>query len=135
MSQMKVQYLGNLRTEATHLESGTVIQTDAPKDNQGNGEKFSPTDLMCTSLASCKLTIMGIKARALGVSIDGVTVDIQKIMTQSPPRRVAEVVLKFNWNGVKEKITPEQMESLKRSAEACPVALSLHPEVKITKQW
>lgn len=135
MAQMNVTYLGDLRTEATHLDSGSTLLTDAPKDNQGKGEKFSPTDLLCTSLASCKLTIMGIKARALGVNIDGVKVDIQKIMTQSPPRRVAEIVLTFHWNGVDQAITKEQMDSLKRSAEMCPVALSLSPEVKKTVHW
>ncbi len=135
MAQMNAKYLGSLRCEAHHLDSGSVILTDAPKDNQGNGEKFSPTDLLCTSLATCKLTIMGIKARALEIDMSGVSIQITKIMTSAPPRRVAEVILDFNWNGLLEKITPEQLESLKRSAMSCPVALSLHPEIKKTIHW
>ena len=135
MPLMKVVYSGGLRCEAVHLDSGTRIETDAPKDNQGNGERFSPTDLLCTSLATCKLTIMGIKAKALGVDLSGVGVGITKIMISAPPRRVAEIILEFDWNGLDTRITPEQMESLKRSAQACPVALSLHPEVKKTLIW
>jgi hypothetical protein len=135
MAQMNAKYLGSLRCEAHHLDSGSVILTDAPKDNQGKGEKFSPTDLLCTSLATCKLTIMGIKARALEIDMSGVSIQITKIMTSAPPRRVAEVILDFNWNGLLEKITPEQLESLKRSAMSCPVALSLHPEIKKTIHW
>ncbi|NDF15403.1 OsmC family peroxiredoxin, partial [bacterium] len=104
-------------------------------DNQGNGERFSPTDLLCTSLATCTLTIMGIKARSLGVDMKGVKIGIQKIMSKEPPRRVSEIVLNFDWNGLLLKITPEQLESLKRSALSCPVALSLHPEVKKTLHW
>ncbi len=135
MSLMRVKYEGNLRCEAVHVDSGTGIQSDAPKDNQGNGERFSPTDLLCTSLATCTLTIMGIKAKSLGVSLDGIEIGIQKIMSKEPPRRVAEILLTFDWKGVLEKITPEQLESLKRSALGCPVALSLHPDVKKTIHW
>jgi putative redox protein len=135
MSKMKARYLGTLRCEADHADSGTRILTDAPKDNQGQGSQFSPTDLLCTSLATCKLTIMGIKAKALGIDLNGVGVGITKIMSAAPPRRVAEIILEFDWNGLDTRITPEQMESLKRSAQACPVALSLHPEVKKTLIW
>jgi putative redox protein len=135
MSLMSVRYDGNLRCTSIHHDSNTEIQTDAPKDNQGNGERFSPTDLLCTSLATCTLTIMGIKAKALGVNLDGVEIRIQKVMSKSPPRRVAEIVLSFDWKGLLEKITAEQLESLKRSALACPVALSLHPDVKKTIHW
>jgi putative redox protein len=135
MSLMKVNYIGNLKTEATHLDSKATLLTAAPKDNQGDGSAFSPTDMLCTSLASCKLTIMAIKAKALGISIDGVTVDVEKRMSAQPTRRVAEVVLNFHWNGVDTKITNEQMESLKRSAQLCPVALSLDPNVKQTTIW
>lgn len=135
MSLMNVKYLGTLRTEASHLDSGSVIHTDAPKDNQGNGEKFSPTDLLCISLASCQVTTMGIKARSLNVNIDGVEVGVKKIMTQTPPRKIAEIVLEFKWHGVDQKLTAEQIASLKRSAEGCPVALSLDPSVKKTVIW
>ena len=132
---MNARYLGTLRCEADHSESGTRILTDAPKDNQGQGSQFSPTDLLCTSLATCKLTIMGIKAKALGIDLNGVGVRITKIMSAAPPRRVAEIILDFDWNGLTSRISAEQLESLKRSALACPVALSLHPEVKKTLNW
>jgi len=135
MSLMSVTYTGGLRCEATHLDSKTILLTDAPKDNQGNGEKFSPTDLLCTSLATCVLTTMGIKARALGISIDGVSMGLQKIMSKDAPRRVAEIVMTVNWNGLDQSITAEHMESLKRSGNGCPVALSLSPEVKKTLIW
>jgi putative redox protein len=135
MALMSVIYRGDLRCEALHEDSGTEIQTDAPKDNQGNGERFSPTDLLCTSLATCTLTIMGIKAKSLGIDMKGVKIGIRKVMSKEPPRRVAEIVLTFDWNGLLEKITPEQLESLKRSGLACPVALSLHPEVRKTIDW
>jgi uncharacterized OsmC-like protein len=134
MSKIKSRYLGDLRTEATHLDSSSLIQTDAPKDNQGKGEAFSPTDLLCTSLAACKLTVMGIKAKSLNIDIAGIEIEIEKIMTQSP-RRVGEIVLKFHWNGIDSKISAEQMESLKRSALHCPVALSLDPAIKKTIHW
>jgi uncharacterized OsmC-like protein len=135
MSLMSVVYQGDLRCEALHVDSASTLESDAPKDNQGNGERFSPTDLLCTSLATCTLTIMGIKARSLGVDLKGVKIGIQKIMSKEPPRRVSEIVLNFDWNGLLQKITPEQLESLKRSALSCPVALSLHPEVKKTLHW
>ena len=135
MSLMSVTYTGGLRCEATHLDSQSTIQTDAPKDNQGNGEKFSPTDLLCTSLATCVLTTMGIKARSLGVSIDGVSIGLQKIMSKAPPRRVAEIVMTVNWNGVDQSLSAEHMESLKRSGNGCPVALSLSADVKKTLIW
>lgn len=135
MSLMKVKYLGNLKTEALHEDSKVIIQTSAPKDNQGEGDAFSPTDLLCASLASCKLTIMGIKARALDLDLSGIEVGIQKIMTSSAPRKVAEIVLTFQWNGLDKKMTESQLDSLKRSAEHCPVALSLDPSVKKTMIW
>ena len=134
MTIMNVHYVGQLRTKAMHEQSGNSLITDAPLDNQGKGEAFSPTDLLCTSLASCKLTIMGIKARSLGFDLDGVEVKVEKIM-QTAPRRVAEIILSFNWNGLDQRVSAENMESLKRAALACPVALSLAPEVKRTLNW
>ncbi len=135
MSLMKIVYSGGLRCEAVHLDSETGIETDAPKDNQGNGERFSPTDLLCTSLATCVLTTMGIKARSLGISIDGVGIQLKKIMSAEPPRRVAEIEMTIEWNGADRLITAEQMESLKRSGTNCPVAISLHPDVRKTFRW
>jgi len=134
MHQMKVAYLGELRTEAEHLDSKNVILTDAPKDNQGMGEAFSPTDLMSTSLASCMLTIAAMKGRTLGIDLQGVTVEVQKKM-QAGPRKVSEIVLRFDWMGLDQRISPEHLEILKEAALNCPVALSLDPSVKKTMIW
>ena len=134
MSLMKIEYQGNFRTSATHLDSGNNIITDAPKDNNGNGEAFSPTDLLSTSLASCMLTIAAMKGRSLGVELRGVQVEIQKKMAASP-RKVAEIVLKFDWNGLDQNLEPSVMDQLKEAALNCPVALSLDPSVKKTMIW
>ena len=135
MPLMKIKYLGSLRTEAVHVNSGSKLLTDAPVDNKGKGEQFSPTDLFCTSVATCKLTTMAIKAESMGIDIGEVTMDVKKIMSTTPPRKVAEIEMTFNWNGLDQKITLEQMESLKRSAANCPVTLSLDPNVKETIHW
>jgi putative redox protein len=135
MPKFNVRYDGNLKATSTHEDSGTKLVTAAPKDNQGDGSSFSPTDLLCVSLATCKLTTMGIKAKSIGVNIDGVEMKVQKIMTSTPPRKIAEIAIQTNWNGRDKDITPEQMESLKRSAHHCPVALSLDPSVKINITW
>lgn len=134
MSLMKMEYQGNLRTSAEHLDSKNIIITDAPKDNQGNGESFSPTDLMSTSLATCMLTIAGMKAKALGIEFQGVKVVIEKKMAASP-RKVSEIVLEFDWNGLDQKLDAAQLDQLKQAALNCPVALSLDPSVKKTMIW
>lgn len=128
METAKTIYLGNLRTEATHVRSGQKIVTDAPVDNQGKGEFFSPTDLLATALASCMLTIMGIAARTHGFDIDGTEVKITKVMGVNP-RRVVEVIVELNFPrsySVKEK------RIIELSAKECPVANSLHPDLKQT---
>jgi uncharacterized OsmC-like protein len=129
MATVHTIYTGDLRTTAKHLQSGNTIITDAPTDNQGKGEAFSPTDLLATSLGSCMLTIMGIAARTAGFSIDGTTIDITKIMA-SEPRRVAEVVCEFNFPDT--EYTEKQKKILQKAADTCPVAKSLHPELKQT---
>jgi putative redox protein len=134
MSLMNAKYLGELRAESQHLDSGSKILTDAPKDNQGKGEAFSPTDLLCVSLATCKLTTMGIKARAMNIDMSGVSTSIQKIMTPAP-RKIGVIVLNFNWNGLDKKVSAEEMQSLKNAALGCPVAKSLDPSVKQTINW
>lgn len=134
MSFMSVAYVGNLRTEAIHLDSKNQIKTDAPKDNQGQGEAFSPTDLLCTSLASCMLTIAAMKGKVLGIELQGVSIEIQKKM-QANPRKVAEIVLKYNWNGLDQKISAAHLEELKQAALTCPVALSLDPAIVKTLVW
>lgn len=123
------EYTGDLRTRATHLKSGETIITDAPVDNQGKGEAFSPTDLLAASLGSCMLTIMGISAREHGFDIDGTKVNITKIMGTSP-RRVQEVIIDFTFPHM--DYTPKQKKLIALAADTCPVARSLHPDLKQT---
>lgn len=134
MSFMSIEYQGKYRTTATHHDSQNKIITDAPKDNQGNGEAFSPTDLMSTSLASCMLTIMAMKGRTLGLELEGVTIQLEKKMSANP-RKVAEIVLRFDWKGLDQKISADQMEALKEAGLNCPVSLSLDSSVKKTLFW
>ena len=128
MSTSKVVYKGELRTESTHLQSGSVIVTDAPKDNHGKGEAFSPTDMVANSLATCMLSIMGIKANAMNVDIAGSTADVTKIM-QTEPRMISEIVVVLDMQGVDDE---KSRIILERSAMTCPVFLSLHPDIKKT---
>ena len=127
MATSKITYTGDLRTSSIHLKSGIEIITDAPVDNQGKGEAFSPTDLLSTSLGNCMLTIVGIAARTHGFNIDGTTAEITKIMGENP-RRVTEIVvdLQFPANNYSDK----EKEIIERSARTCPVAYSLHPDIK-----
>jgi uncharacterized OsmC-like protein len=124
---LKTKYLGELRTHSTHLKSGNEVITDAPIDNHGKGEAFSPTDLMCASLASCMFTIMGIVAKKLNVNIDNTESEVTKIMAENP-RRVAEIVIIFNFP--KNNFSESEKQALKDAAYSCPVALSLHPDLK-----
>ena len=130
-----VIYAGELRTVATHLQSGSVIETDAPVDNQGKGERFSPTDLVATALGSCMSTIMGIKARDLAVDLKGMKISIQKIM-KSDPRRIAGIHLAFEFPATLQ-LDEKQKTILERSAHTCPVMYSIHPdiEVKVEFDW
>lgn len=129
MVSMKGIYLGGLRTEVKHLKSGNVIITDAPPDNNGRGEAFSPTDLTCASLNSCMMTLMGILAEREGIDLTGLTSEIVKIMAASP-RKIAEVQISFTHTNL--VATDIQKEKLRRAALTCPVALSLSEEVKQT---
>ena len=123
-----VVYEGQLRTIATHLQSNTVIETDAPTDNQGKGERFSPTDLVATALGSCMLTIMGIKARDMGLDLKDVKIDIQKNM-KADPRRIGGVDLTFHFP--ESLVLDEKQKTiLKNAALTCPVAKSLHPDLE-----
>lgn len=117
-----VTYLGEFRTEAKHLHSGTTILTDAPLDNQGKAEAFSPTDLCATSLASCAMTIMGISARNHGLDISGTVAEVTKIMA-ADPRRIAGVTIRFVMppNGFSDT----QKQILEKAARTCPVSFSL----------
>lgn len=124
----EVIYLGELRTEAVHLQSGTKIITDAPKDNHGKAEAFSPTDLLATSLASCALTTIGILAKRDGLQIDitGAKAEVVKVMA-SDPRRVSEIHLKISFV---KKYSEKEMKMIEHTFHTCPVAKSLHPDIK-----
>ncbi len=124
----QIIYKGALRTQATHLQSGTVIETDAPTDNQGKGERFSPTDLLATSLGNCMLTIMGIKARDMNVNLEDTIVDITKIM-KTEPRRVGGIKVAFRFPAGL-MLDGKQKEILQRAALTCPVAKSIHPDIE-----
>ncbi|WP_372773349.1 OsmC family protein [Mangrovibacterium sp.] len=130
MITIETKYLGDLRTENVHLQSGAKIITDAPCDNRGKGQSFSPTDLLATALGNCIMTIMGIKAMDNGIDIVGTRLEITKIMA-SDPRRVAEVVIEFFFP--KDKTYTDQEKRMVESvAGTSPVPLSLHPELRQT---
>lgn len=127
MVGISIRYQGDLRCEARHEPSGTVLTTDAPVDNEGRGESFSPTDLAATSLGTCMLTIMGIVARRQGVDIAGTTVRVLKEMSAQPPRRIAKLTVVFS---IPLPASHEKREMLENAARNCPVHLSLHPDVE-----
>ena len=127
MAAIHLKYLGDLRTEATHLASGSTCINDAPADNQGKGESFSPTDAVCTALASCMLITMGIVAERDGVDLRPLRADVVKVMSSSP-RRIGEIRVRLFTEGILN-LTEEQRQKLQRAAHRCPVALSLHPDI------
>ncbi|MBN3520547.1 OsmC family protein [Algoriphagus lutimaris] len=129
MPTIKSSYLGNLRTNSEHLQSGTTLMTDAPVDNNGKGEKFSPTDLVSSALGSCMVTIMGIVANRDNVELNGLTWEVTKIMSASP-RKIQEIIIDFHWENPVSN--PAMIQKLKNAARTCPVALSLDPEIKQT---
>jgi putative redox protein len=129
-----IVYNGQLRTTCTHLRSGNNFETDAPVDNNGKGERFSPTDLMATSLGTCMLTVMGIKARNLGFDLDGMEIEVEKIM-KAEPRRVGGINLFFHIPGNLTKIEEQTKKLLKRIAETCPVMKSIHPDIDVNIHW
>ena len=129
----KVTYLGDLRTSSIHIQSGTEIISDAPLDNNGKGEAFSPTDTVANGLATCMMTIMAIKARDLKIDLDGTTAEVVKIMN-AEPRRIATIEIVFQMQGTADQKCKIILE---RAAMTCPVFLSLHPDVekRITFNW
>lgn len=129
----KIIYKGNLRTEMTHLQSGTVVETDAPTDNNGKGERFSPTDLVATALGSCMLTIMGIAGNTHEYNIEGSEVEITKIMA-SNPRRIGEIVVKLTIKG-QDVYSDKEKAIIENAAMTCPVFLTLHEDVKKTVEF
>jgi putative redox protein len=130
--KISCEYLGDLRTRTTHGPSGNQLLTDAPVDNQGKGEAFSPSDLAATAVASCILTILGIQAKSLAADFRGARVEVEKHMTTVPPRRIARLDIRITMPaGIPEDIRPR----LIRAAEACPVKQSLHPDIVIAMEW
>ena len=129
----KVTYLGDLRTSSVHLQSGAEIISDAPKDNHGKGEAFSPTDTVANGLASCMLTVMGIKASDLGVDLAGSTASVTKHM-QAEPRKISKIEVAFEMAIAADEKTRIILE---RTANTCPVYLSLHPDIEkvVTFNW
>lgn len=132
MVEVKIRYEGELRCTATHGPSCRTLQTDAPVDNMGKGETFSPTDLLATGLGSCILTILGIISGRHGFSIDGATVNVTKEMTAQPPRRIARLGVTIR---IPQNLTEEQKQRLINAAETCPVKKSLHPDIEMPMQW
>lgn len=122
----KITYLGDLRCESEHLQSGTRVFTDAPTDNHGKGEVFSPTDLCATSLAQCMLTTIAILGKDKGITIEGSYAELQKIMNPKP-RKIAEIVCDLYFHG---SFSDEEKAFIENTAMNCPVALTLSPEVK-----
>jgi uncharacterized OsmC-like protein len=126
MATSKVTYVGDLRTSSVHLASGSIIISDAPIDNHGKGEAFSPTDTVANAVGSCMFTIMAIKAKDLAVDFTNATAEVTKIMG-TEPRRISEIHLIFNMN---IEVSEKERLILERSAMTCPVYNSLHPEIK-----
>lgn len=127
MATAKITYQGNLRTEATHLKSGKTFITDAPTDNNGKGEAFSPTDTVCAALASCMLTLMGITANKHNFSLGEIEVEVTKHMA-SNPRRISEIEVEITFTG--KGYTEKEKAFMQKAAINCPVAKSLHPEIE-----
>jgi putative redox protein len=130
-----VVYKGDLRCECTHLQSGTVTETDAPTDNRGKGERFSPTDTLCVALATCIITTMGIKAADMNINLTGTKIDVTKHML-SDPRRIGKIEVILNFPS-SLNLDEKDKTILKRIGNNCPVAKSLHPdlEVNIEYRW
>ena len=132
MPTVSCRYRGELRCEATHHGSGAVLITDAPIDNAGKGEEFSPTDLLATSVATCMLTIMGITAKSRNWSIEGSTADVEKQMTQSGPRKVEKLRVHLK---LPQQLSNEQRSLLQRVADQCPVKRRLDPSIQLELIW
>ncbi len=129
----QIIYKGELRSTATHIQSGTVIETDAPTDNQGKGERFSPTDLVVVALGTCMVTTMAIKARTMDIQLDGTTVEVTKVMA-SNPRRISKIIVRIVFP--KELLLDdEQQKILENTAHTCPVARSLHPNIDLDMRF
>lgn len=133
MAISSILYLGNLRTQSTHLQSNSQIITDAPIDNNGKGEAFSPTDMVANSLATCMLTVMGIKAETMQLELKNSTAEVTKVMEVNP-RRISEIHISFVMEGVSDE---KSRKILENTGNTCPVHHSIHPDIKkeITFFW
>lgn len=127
MVEINIVYEGDLHCRATHQPSGTTLATDAPKDNQGRGESFSPTDLVATALGTCMLTVMGIAARPLNIDLSGSKLTVRKEMASQPIRRISKLAVTIH---IPLQLSEEQKQKLMNAAMTCPVHQSLHPEVQ-----
>ena len=128
-----IHYEGNLRCNAQHLQSGTKIETDAPTDNRGKGERFSPTDLVCTALVTCMATTMAIKATDMNIELKGLTVDVQKHM-ESNPRRISKIDVKVSFP--RDLVLEEKDRIiLQRTGDNCPVVKSLHSDLILNIEY
>ncbi len=132
MTSISCRYGGGLRCSANHGPSGSLLDTDAPLDNQGKGERFSPTDLLATSLATCILTIMGIVAERHGWPLEGALARVEKTMAATGPRRVDRLEV---WVSLPAALTDDQRRQLQRAAEACPVKRTLEGAVTMVMHW
>ena len=132
MVAIELEYQGDLHCRAVHGPSGTVLTTDAPKDNQGRGESFSPTDLVATALGSCMLSVMGIMARSLDLDIAGRTATVEKEMANAPIRMIQRLTVNIH---VPQPVSEENKQRLERAAHTCPVHKSLHPDVQTLVQF
>jgi uncharacterized OsmC-like protein len=128
MITSEIKYLGNLRTECHHLASGTIIETDAPVDNKGKGERFSPTDLVATAYASCMMTIMGIYCNEHGIDMNTGIARVQKIM-EANPRRIGKLIIEMDFSG--NNWSELEAEKVLRAGKACPVAKTLGDNVEV----
>jgi len=130
----KVIYEGDLRTTCVHIKSENSFETDAPVDNHGKGERFSPTDLMSTSLGTCMLTVMGIKARTMRFDLNGIEIEVEKIM-KAEPRRVGGINLFFHIPENLRDIDEKTKAILKNTGNTCPVMYSIHPDIEVKIDW
>ncbi|MGA2560482.1 MAG: OsmC family protein [Terracidiphilus sp.] len=127
MVRIETEYQGDLHCVSVHTPSGTALATDAPVDNQGRGESFSPTDLIATSLGTCMLTTMGIVARTLDFDLNGASVTVEKEMSTTPPRRIIRLSVAIR---VPQTTNPENQQRLENAAHTCPVKRSIHPDIE-----
>lgn len=132
MVAIQIEYQGDLHCKAVHGPSETELNTDAPKDNQGRGESFSPTDLVATALGTCMLTVIGITARTLNLDVSGATATVEKEMTAAPARAIKRLAVKIH---VPQPLSPENQQRLEQAAHSCPVHKSLHPEVQVPLEF